>query len=48
MESIIPAGVGRSRLLENKTKVDVEDFTTERTEGTDSKQKSVKRKDMKN
>lgn len=47
VESIIPAGVGRSRLLENKTKVDVEDFTTERTEGTDSKQKSVKRKDMK-
>ena len=47
VESIIPAGLGRSRLLESKSEVNPDDFTTERTEGNKSVQGSVKRKDLK-
>ncbi len=47
VESIIPAGLGRSRLLESKTEVNPDDFTTERHGGTDSNQGKVKRKDIK-
>ena len=44
VESIIPAGLGRSRLLESKSEVNPGDFTTERTEGNKSDQGSVKEK----
>jgi hypothetical protein len=47
VESIVPGGVGRSRIIENKSAVEIDDFTTERTSGTDSKQNKVKRRDLK-
>ena len=47
VESIVPAGIGRSRIIENNTDVEYEDFTTERTDGKKSDQGSVKRKDAK-
>jgi hypothetical protein len=47
VESIVPGGLGRSRIIENKSDVSIEDATTERTNGTDSQQKKVKRKDLK-
>ena len=47
VESIVPAGLGRSRMIENKTEVNAADFTTERTDGKDSKQGDVKRGDLK-
>lgn len=47
VESIIPAGLGRSRIVYNKTDLDASKFTTERTQGTDSKMAAVKRADIK-
>ena len=47
IESIVPGGLGRSRIIENKSKVDSKDFTTERTDGKKSGQGKVKRKDIK-
>lgn len=47
VESIVPMGIGRSRIIENTTEVDASMYTTSRNEGTDSNQKSVKRKDLK-
>ena len=47
VESIVPGGVGRSRIIENKSEVSIEDATTERTNGTVSQQGNVKRKDLK-
>lgn len=47
VESIVPMGLGRSRIVENKSAIDVAAFTTERTDGKDSKQGSVKRGDAK-
>jgi hypothetical protein len=47
VESIIPMGLGRSRLIENKTDLNAKDFTTERTKGTDSKQGDIDRGDLK-
>ena len=47
VESIVPGGVGRSRIIEENTPMDVEKFTTERTDGKDSKQSDVKRRDAK-
>ncbi len=47
VESIIPMGLGRSRMVENKTELNVKDFTTERTKGNDSKQGEVDRGDLK-
>jgi hypothetical protein len=47
VESIIPGGLGRSRMLETVSEVDYNQFTTERTEGKDSKQKDVDRGDIK-
>jgi len=47
VESIVPAGLGRSRMIENKTEIDAEDFTTSRTDGKTSKQKEVSRADAK-
>ena len=47
VESIVPMGLGRSRMIENKTDVDYKNFTTERTDGKDTKQGDVKRSDAK-
>lgn len=47
VESIVPAGLGRSRIIETKTDLEVDDFTTERTDGKKSKQKEVSRGDAK-
>jgi hypothetical protein len=47
VESIVPGGMGRSRIIESKSDVVIEDATTERTNGTDSQQGRVKRKDLK-
>lgn len=43
IESIVPMGIGRSRIISHKENVNVDDFTTERTDGKDSKQGKVKR-----
>jgi hypothetical protein len=47
VESIVPGGAGRSRLIENGTEMDISNFTTERTDGKKSKMKKVKRSDAK-
>lgn len=47
VESIIPAGIGRSRIVYNKTDLDAAAFTTQRTDGTDSKMAAIKRADIK-
>ena len=47
VESIVPMGLGRSRMIENKTDIDVANFTTERTDGKDTKQGDIKRSDAK-
>lgn len=47
VESIVPMGMGRSRIIEKTQDLDVDNFTTERTDGKKSKQGKVKRKDAK-
>jgi hypothetical protein len=48
IESIVPMGLGRSRIIENTEVMESEAFTTQRTAGKDAKkQKDVKRKDAK-
>ncbi len=47
VESIVPMGIGRSRMIENKTEVATSDATTERTDGKKSDQGKVKRKSLK-
>lgn len=47
VESIVPMGLGRSRIIENTTEVNAEMYTTSRNSGTDSEQGNVKRKDLK-
>jgi len=47
IESIIPMGMGRSRMIESTTDVDYNAFTTVRTSGKDSKQGDVDRGDIK-
>jgi len=47
VESIVPGGVGRSRMIEEKSPLDHTGFTTERTDGKRSKQRDVKRGDAK-
>lgn len=47
VESIVPMGIGRSRIIEEKTDIDAEAFTTERTDGKKSDQGDVKRSDAK-
>jgi len=47
VESIVPAGIGRSRIISEEDERNYEDFTTERTDGKKSKQGDVKRKDAK-
>ena len=47
VESIIPMGLGRSRMVENMTDVNTEDFRTSRVDGKTSSQRSVSRKELK-
>jgi len=47
VESIVPMGIGRSRIIEEKSPIDAASLTTDRTDGKKSKQKDVKRKDAK-
>ena len=47
VESIVPMGLGRSRMIENTSDINVDDYTTERTDGKDSDQGDVKRGDLK-
>ncbi len=47
IESIVPMGIGRSRIIENKQEISAGDLTTERTDGKTSKQNSVNRSDAK-
>ena len=47
VESIVPGGMGRSRIVEEKSSIDAEKFTTERIDGKKSKQKKVKRSEAK-
>ncbi|BDD03599.1 hypothetical protein [Aureibacter tunicatorum] len=47
VESIVPMGIGRSRIIEEKNPLDAESFTTERVDGKKSNQKDVKRSDAK-
>jgi len=47
IESIIPAGLGRSRIISEEDELNYEDFTTNRTDGKKSKQGDVKRSDAK-
>lgn len=47
VESIIPAGIGRSRMIEHQSELNIDDFTTERTDGKKSNQGEIRRKDAK-
>lgn len=47
VESIVPGGAGRSRIIETQSEMDVEKFTTERTDGKKSGQSDIKRSDAK-
>ncbi len=47
IESIIPAGLGRSRMISNQQDMDPANFTTKRTDGMKSDMGSVKRSDLK-
>lgn len=47
VESIIPAGLGRSRIIEASETADVQAATGERTKGTDGAVDDVKRKNLK-
>ena len=42
VESIVPMGLGRSRIIENTSSIDAANFTTVRTDGKKSKQNDVK------
>ena len=47
VESIVPMGLGRSRMIENMTDVNTEDFRTTRVDGKKSSQRTVSRKELK-
>ncbi len=47
VESIIPMGLGRSRIIEENSVINAADFTTERTDGKKSEQGTVDREDAK-
>ena len=47
IESIVPAGLGRSRMISNKEDLNTANFTTERTDGKTSQMNTVKRKELK-
>jgi hypothetical protein len=47
IESIVPMGIGRSRILDHKNSEDYKHLTTERTDGKKSEQGDIKREDVK-
>ena len=47
VESIVPMGLGRSRMVENMTDVNTEDFRTSRVDGKTSSLRTVSRKELK-
>ena len=47
IESVVPGGLGRSRIINEGEEVDYTDYTTERIDGKKSDQGNVKRKDVK-
>jgi hypothetical protein len=47
VESVVPAGIGRSRMIVQKEEVNVDDYTTTRVDGKKSNQKNVSRSDAK-
>ena len=47
VESIVPAGIGRSRIIEENDDQNLEAATTARTNGKNSDQGDVRRKDLK-
>jgi len=47
VESVVPMGLGRSRIIDSTDTLDVADFTTGRTDGKKSKQNQVSRSDAK-
>lgn len=47
IESIVPMGIGRSRMLDHKAPSDYKSLTTERTNGKKSDQGDIKRDDVK-
>ena len=47
VESIMPMGIGRSRMVDAQTSPDYKALTTERTDGKKSSQGDVKREDIK-
>ncbi len=47
VESIVPMGLGRSRIVESGEELNAAAATTERTEGNDSDMGKVRRKDLK-
>ncbi|REG78490.1 hypothetical protein [Algoriphagus antarcticus] len=47
VESIVPMGLGRSRIIDSQTTVDANIFTTERTDGKKSSQNEIDRRDIK-
>ena len=46
VESIVPAGIGRSRIIETKSELNVDEYAADRTDGKKSKMDS-NRKDVK-
>ena len=47
IESIVPMGLGRSRMLDHKNESDYKPLTTTRTDGKKSDQSDIKRDDIK-
>ncbi len=47
VESIVPMGLGRSRIIETKEETNAANFTTQRTNGKKSHQKEAKRSEAK-
>ena len=47
VESIVPGGMGRSRIVENDQEMDYKQFTTTRVDGRDRNSKDVKRNTLK-
>ena len=47
VESIVPGGLGRSRIVENNQEMDYKQFTTTRVDGKDRNSNDVKRRGLK-
>jgi len=47
VESIVPGGAGRSRIIESKQPIESANLTTERTDGKESKQSDIDRSEAK-